>query len=122
MKILAENNCTYFDCDNTLVIWPEGPRVLRKGTKEFYYGNEKIHLFPHEPHIRFLKHCHLRGDHIVVWSQNGYAWAEQIVLALDLKDFVDEVRSKPTRHVDDTTKLEDIVGNRIFMSYNPEVK
>lgn len=122
MKVLEENNITAFDVDSTLLLWSKEPNIEKPGTKPFHYGNEVIYLYPHKPHIRFLKHCSVRGDYVSVWSQNGFAWAEQVVLALGLEDYVDEVRSKPVRHVDDKETLEDIVGNRIFMPYNPEGK
>lgn len=120
MKVLAENNITACDVDNTLVIWPKNYHQPKPGTIEFDYGGQKIHLYPHIPHIIFLKHCFLRGDFVEVWSQNGFAWAEQVVKKLDLQNHVDLVRSKPTRHIDDKVDLSDIVGNRVFMKYDPE--
>ena len=120
MKVLAESNITSCDVDGTLVLWTKDATVNKTGTIPFQYGGETIYLYPHIPHIRFIKHCFLRGDYVEVWSQNGYEWAEQVVKALKLEDYVDIVRSKPTRHIDDKVELGDIVGNRIFLKYNPE--
>jgi len=120
MKVLREDDITQCDVDNTLVIWPKDPHIKRPGTIAFNYGDEIIYLFPHTPHIRFLKHCFNRGNFTSVWSQNGWAWAEQVVRKLNLVKFVDEVRGKPTRHIDDKNTIEDLAGNRIFMTYIPE--
>lgn len=111
MKVLRENNITAFDVDNTLVLWT----LDGKTRMPLQYGSETVYLSKHESHVRFLKHCHERGDYIVVWSQNGYAWAEQVVKALNLEAYVDEVRSKCTRVVDDKDNLTDIVGVRIYL-------
>ena len=120
MKVLKENDISSFDVDGTLVVWPKDPNKEKFGTIEFDYGNEKVYLYPHLPHIRFLKNCKLRGDYIEVWSKNNYAWAEQVIRKLKLEEYVDLVRSKPVRHIDDKQSLEEIVGGRIFMPYNPE--
>lgn len=122
MFVLRENDISSFDVDGTLVIWPENPNKKNPGTIEFDYGDEKVYLYPHLPHIRFLKNCSLRGDYIEVWSKNNYAWAEQVITKLGLIDYVNVVRSKPSRHIDDKHSLEEIVGSRIFMEYNPEGK
>lgn len=120
MNVLKNDNITAFDCDGTLVLWPKDPHVARTGTIPFQYGGETIYLYPHLPHILFLKHCFNRGDYVTVWSKNGYAWAEQVALTLGIENYVNDVRAKPTRHVDDKSSLEEIVGGRIFMAYSPE--
>lgn len=122
MRILQKNNITCFDVDGTLVIWPKNYHDKKTQTIEFRYGDEFIYLHEHVPHVTFLKHCHNRGDYVSVWSQNGWEWALQVIEKLGLRDYVDEVRSKPSRHVDDKDYLADIVGNRIFMKYEPEEK
>lgn len=120
MIVLAENDISSFDVDGTLIIWPKNPNIKKKGTIKFNYGDEIVYLYPHVPHIRFLKNCKLRGDYIEVWSKNNYAWAKQVIEKLDLIKYVHLVRSKPSRHIDDKHSLEEIVGSRIFMEYNPE--
>lgn len=120
MIVLEEDNITSFDVDNTLVIWPKDPNTNKEGRIHFVYGHESIFLYPHEPHIRFLKNCAIRGDFIEIWSKNGWAWAENVIKELGLEVYVNIVRSKPTRCVDDKTDLSSIVGERIFMDYDPE--
>jgi hypothetical protein len=120
MLVLEEDNISSFDVDGTLVIWPKNPNIPRIGTIEFVYGDEKVYLYPHKPHIRFLKNCSLRGDYVEVWSKNNFAWAKQVVEKLDLEKYVDIARSKPARHIDDKQTLEEIVGGRVYMEYDPE--
>ena len=120
MIVLEENDISAFDVDGTLVIWPKNPNIQRQGTIEFLYGDEKVYLYPHLPHIRFLKNCCIRGDYVEVWSKNNFAWAKQVVEKLNLEKYVDIVRSKPSRHIDDKQSLEEIVGGRVYMEYDPE--
>lgn len=114
-NILKENSITSCDVDNTLVMWPDDYNQKKFDRIEFDYGSEKVYLKPHNFHVTFLKHCYNRGDFVEVWSQNGYEWAEQVVKKLGLENHVNLVRSKPTRHIDDKQKIEDIVGNRIYI-------
>lgn len=114
--LLEESNITVCDVDNTLVFWDKNYSNPGPGKIEFNYGSETVYLKPHSFHITFLKHCYNRGDYVEVWSQNGFSWAEQVVQKLGLSEHVHVVRSKPTRHIDDKEKLEDIVGNRIYIN------
>ena len=121
MKVLRVDNITEFDVDNTLVIWPKNnPNEKKPGTIAFEYGDEIVYLYPHKPHIRFLKHCFVRGDYVEVWSLNGFLWAEQVIKKLKIQKYVSSARAKASRHVDDTHNIEEIVGGRIFMKYDPE--
>jgi hypothetical protein len=90
-------------------------RVKTKEKIEFDYGDEKIYLTPHKFHIMFLKHCHNRGDFVILWSKNGVSWAEQVAKKLGLTKYIDLCMSKPSRHVDDKQTINEIVGDRIFI-------
>ena len=114
-QLLEHNSITVCDVDNTLVMWSSDFRTNKPGKTLFKYGGEDIYLKPHNFHVTFLKHCFERGDFVVVWSQNGYCWAKQIVDKLGLQDYVHVVASKPVRHIDDKMDLSDIVGNRIYI-------
>ena len=110
------NNVTVFDVDNTLVFWDKDFVNESDGKLQFNYGSRLVYLKPHSFHPTFLKHCFNRGDTVIVWSQNGYAWAEQVVHKLGLENHVTYIMSKPNRHIDDKDKLEDIVGNRVYIN------
>ena len=93
MKVILEE-IVYFDVDKTLVFHHEGTIVVD------YYG-EPRHLRPHKEHIAFLKALKARGYHIKVHSNNGAVWAANVVTALQLEQFVDEVLTKPYKIIDD---------------------
>lgn len=114
MKVIRSNNITCFDCDGTLVLYKDY-RTKTPDKIEFDYGDEKFYLTPHKFHIAFLKHCYKRGDTVILWSKNGWQWAEQIGLKLGITDYVHFCMSKPTRHVDDKHNMNEIVGDRIFI-------
>src|SRR5271165_7117534 len=52
--------------------------------------------------VRLLKEEHQRGGCIKVWSRSGWEWARNVVLALELAQYVHEVLSKPLAYFDDT--------------------
>ena len=66
-------------------------------------------------HVMFLKHCKNRGDLVVLWSKNGFSWAQEIAKKLGIENYVDYCMSKPTRHIDDKETLNEIVGDRVFL-------
>lgn len=60
----------------------------------------------HEKHVKLLKDNKLRGFHIVVWSNNGKAWSQAVVNALNLNEFVDDCMAKPVKLIDDVSPNE----------------
>jgi hypothetical protein len=115
MQVIEHNNISSFDIDNTLLMWHSNANDKIPGSIAFEYGDETIYVTPHKNHIRFLKQCSLRGDFVEVWSKNGWQHAKAAVELLGLHDYVDLVRAKPSRHIDDKEELEHIVGARIYM-------
>lgn len=113
--ITKNNNVTCFDCDDTLVIWPKDYSEPGPGRIEFDYGSEKVYLIPHSYHIIFAKHCFNRGDHVIIWSANGWAWAEQVAQKTGLNNHYRQILTKPVRHVDDKQSLSSICGNQVFI-------
>ena len=115
MKVIKSNNTTTFDIDNTLLIWPKDWKQEAQGRVQLDYGDEKVYLVPHQMHITFLKHCHNRGDFVILWSKNGVDHCVQVAKKLKLEKYIDVCMSKPTRHVDDATTISAIVGDRVFI-------
>jgi len=92
----------YFDVDNTLVMWPGGST----GFKGAVDGKDLIDIAgykvsPHLKHIQLLKDYKVSGCDIIVWSQAGKAWANAVVDALGIREFVDYCLTKPDVYVDD---------------------
>lgn len=113
-KFYNNNNVSVFDCDGTLVLY-KNYRTSGAGKVEFDYGDEKFYLTPHKMHISFLKHCHNRGDLVIVWSKNSSCWAKQIIDKLELTKYVNIVMCKPNRFIDDKVDIAEIIGHRIFL-------
>lgn len=119
MKVIKSDNVIYFDIDNTLVMWNSPLEVRNKAVKFDNYGwNE--HLVPNYKMIDSLKRNSEKGAYIVVWSQNGYKWALEVVRQLGLTSFVDMVQSKPNLIFDDIAPQEFIKRAYINPDYHDE--
>lgn len=115
MKVLENELTVYFDCDDTLIMWGKesSPNVM-----DFIcpYTDKIERLVPHSTHIQILKQQKGRGYHVVVWSAGGWAWAKRVVETLGIEDYVDEVRSKPTKFFDDLPAQE-VLGSRVYVEF-----
>lgn len=92
------HNIVLYDVDDTLVaIDPiEGvePLVIENGPyKEVVY--------PIHQEIKRLKQAKMRGHYVRVHSQGGSDWAETVVKALELENYVDSIETKPKWYHDD---------------------
>ena len=89
----------YFDVDDTLIMWDYGEEDDELVEVKFH----SLHRYfrPHKKHIADLKKFSDMGYTIIVWSQSGGDWAEHIVKALDLEEYVDICLGKPNVYYDD---------------------
>ena len=115
MKVIAKDVTFPFDVDATLVFWiPIGKEPPPEALAVEYYG-ETVYVVPHEEHVRLLKSSLARGRNIVVWSGNGFQWAENVLKALGFGDADNIlVMSKPAGYVDDLPCTE-WMGNRVYI-------
>ena len=116
MKTIKSHRSVFFDIDDTLIIWdwknisPDGVGLV--DITDPMSGHTEC-VLPHERHIKLLKQFKARGHTVVVWSQGGWAWAENVVKALELQDLVDVVMSKPDWYVDDLPSTA-FMGSNIY--------
>lgn len=103
-----------FDCDDTLVMWHLDDKSKNIPIESPYEKGLTYFLTPHEKHIRLMKDYKARGFTIVVWSAGGVEWAETVVKALKLEEYVDAVFTKPCRYVDDL-KCNEWMGNQVYI-------
>lgn len=99
MKTIKTENIVDIDIDDTLIMH----NVSEPGEKitlDFY--GEDVTFNVHNEHVKLLKNYKARGFTIFVWSGNGYEHAEKVIKALNLEDYVDYVRTKPYRIIDDS--------------------
>lgn len=92
----------YFDVDDTLVEWvnQNDERVSKGGWVSIVPEADYV-FFPCIGNVEKLKKLKGDGWTIVVWSQGGWKWAEEVLTALSLRTFVDHVLTKPHLVVDD---------------------
>lgn len=115
MKTIETANAIYFDVDGTLIRDAyDGEEVCAFPVPHPYRGNAQVWKVKMHRNIDLLKDMSTRGRIIVVWSQAGYQWADAVVRALDLQNFVDLVIEKPIAYVDDLESQE-FMGQRIFL-------
>lgn len=117
MQVINRENVIFFDVDDTLVLWDVEKHC--RDTQSVLvidpYDGIPVRLAVHEPHVKLLMNHKARGTVIVVWSQGGYAWAEAVINALGLTDFVDLVMTKPRAYVDDLA-VTAWMSERIYIS------
>lgn len=89
------------DVDGTLIKWlPDCKDKYVSAIYLDFYGTKKA-VKEIKVHTEFLKSLKARGYFIRVHSGNGAEWAEQVVNALGLKDYVDSIETKPVKFIDD---------------------
>jgi hydroxymethylpyrimidine pyrophosphatase-like HAD family hydrolase len=99
MEIRKSELVVCIDVDETLIMNETGsgtgPRVA------FDYYGKTVFRHPNIEHIELLKSYKKRGYEVVVWSANGWYWANDVIEGLKLKEYVDVVATKPIKYVDD---------------------
>lgn len=108
MKTLNQHNVVAFDVDGTLVdslLWTGEPGEPLPGNKTVdittpFAGvslrfNVKSHI------VEKVKTHHVQGHYVIIWSQGGHEWAETVIKALGLEDYVDIIMTKPKWYYDD---------------------
>lgn len=101
MKVIESDRTTFFDVDNTLIFWKwqnVDLRVVEINGREFQI---------HPGHLKKIVDYHTMGFVVVVWSMSGHKWAQSVVEALQLENFVDYVMCKPHRIFDDVKDISE---------------
>lgn len=134
-KLHPSDRNIMWDCDDTLVMWdvPNLPYELMSFEDQVMMDKDDIvavkdpyaskpgedpvyiNLRKHHKHIKLLKDHHARGFSNIIWSAGGYEWAQEVVNALQLNDYVDIIMAKPLKYVDDL-KAEEILVSRIYLN------
>lgn len=110
MLVLPKHGAVYFDVDDTLVMWGRAGKCNPDDlvwVQETGPRGERVGLLPHKSHIAQLKKFGESGNWtVVVWSQGGGDWANAVIEALGLQNFVDVCLTKPVLYYDDLNSHE----------------
>lgn len=94
MKSIDDDLVVCFDVDDTLIAY-KGKDL---GVK---HGKFIQHVTPIQINIEALKRHKCYGQTVIVWSRSGHKWAEAVVRALRIEDYVDYCMTKPLFYYDD---------------------
>lgn len=107
MIVTQSENLVYVDVDNTLIHRnPLGEMSLD------YYGIN-WYITPCSKNIEFLMSLKSRGYYVIVHSSNGWKHALNVVNLLELNAYVDEIKTKPQKYIDDEN-VQDWFGPKIY--------
>lgn len=111
MNINDNENIVAVDVDGTLVILDKEHGSI---DIENPYSKTVNRYRIHNPHVELVKQYKGRGCFVRIWSHSGVKWAEAVVEALGLKQYVDSIETKPTKLLDDLPN-DKIFKNVIFL-------
>lgn len=116
-----EKPTVYFDVDNTL-IFAESDISSKTALLLPSVCINSTRFFLHDIHIEKPKEFKARGHVVVVWSAGGADWAEMVVSAAGLRDYVDVVIAKPAWYFDDLV-VTDWIGKHCYVpvTFNKEI-
>lgn len=95
-------NIVLYDVDDTLIMW-ERPKTYQDNDSLLLmaYSGDIALVWPNKKEIESLKAAKVRGHYVRVCSQGGQDWAEFVVKALGLENYVDSIECKPKWYHDD---------------------
>lgn len=117
-KVTAGPTVT-FDVDDTLVMWSIPERWQGETIDIECRGYINV-VVPNKHNIQLLKKMAMRGHAIVVWSAGGADWAEAVVKALALEEYVEVVSGKPQYYIDDKPNPREWIGKHGYYTLDGE--
>lgn len=119
MQVVNNERVICFDIDKTLVTFSNGEDVANDIPLMDPYLGRIVYRMKHKPHVRLLINYAQRGAYVIVWSKNGYQWAEAVIKKLGLEKYVDLVATKPFAYCDDEP-AEKWMGERVYIPANDD--
>jgi len=121
MKKLKNLSTLMVDCDSTLVTWNLPEHYCEKDLVIIECNGKEKACVIYQSNVQLLKEFACTNCEIVVWSASGADWAEAVVKALELENYVSVVMSKPSFYIDDKV-CEKWMGKRIYYNLNGELE
>jgi hypothetical protein len=102
------------DVDDTLFCWKKTSPCQEEVTVTDELLNVTYKGYINRPMVEMIKSKWSRGCHVFVWSQSGEAWANAVVKALGLSEYVFATMEKP-ESVGDDLPVEKWMSNRVYL-------
>lgn len=104
--VAPDGQTAYFDIDQTIVIWEKDINIVLNGTDEKHcipveLNGKKFFIRPLWGHVNQIIQQNLKGLICIAWSAGGASWADAVVRALNLQDYVLCSLTKPNFYYDD---------------------
>lgn len=109
MKIIKEDFVAGFDVDQTLIDWESGMNNITITHNGITRSGRVM-----QKHVERIKMHKFWGNAVIVWSKSGSSFAETVVKALELEEYVDVVCAKTSWYYDDK-KCEDFMGEHRYL-------
>lgn len=108
---------TYFDIDDTLIIWaPKKEDLERYGLDYSFTFADGVtrtgRLLPHRVHLRQLIRHAQRGHTIILWSAGGEEWAYAVAKLLELDKYGVIYTIEKPRWAYDDKKANDFIETK----------
>lgn len=125
MLVIRKDSTFPVDVDKTLIFWKKPTDPLTEGEFVADYYGEPIRVTPHEENIQLLRSSIARDRNVIVWSGNGYAWAETIINELHRRGYLPQIDNliimgKPVGYMDDVD-CTNWMGNRVYIEPHKNV-
>lgn len=102
MFVIGDSQTTWFDVDDTLIMWNFPKDGVEQVIKLDPWNDGKfVELVVNTAMVDQLKAHAVRGHPVIVWSAGGWKWAKTVVEALGIQKYVTLVVEKPTWAYDD---------------------
>lgn len=115
---VQDGRTLYCDVDDTLIMWDSRPDILKRhDVVEVNCRGYSTWVIPHTEIIEEVKKRASRGYSVIIWSKGGSDWAEAVVNALNLDDYVACIQPKPDFYIDDVEDCRKWMGIHKYISF-----
>lgn len=116
MNKIQQPRTVMLDVDDSIILWTPENYAHDDDELLVLEDDGKIMRFlPHYKNIEFVKTLKFQGYGIVCWSAAGVDWAERIVKALHLEEYIDVCMSKPEFAIDDLLQADRIIKSVLWI-------
>ncbi len=98
--VLKNDHPWAVDIDDTLLLW-DVPKKDPMVTFTEPHSGDSITVPINENNIRLLKEKKSRGALVILWTQGGYEYGDVVATALNIREYVDIIMTKPVGLIDD---------------------